>query len=175
MWLCLYPSVCTPSSAIHRLVSKEDSDTLFTCITYISRLIILRSGPLNCSCWIFLNSALLYCLWWISFYTTLFFNSLGFLEILLFFHDCHRFINHPSRALVFQLAQDLFVVAAVERMIFGIIACVVQMDVLSHVLVNLFCLDFPEQAVNVCVDPLALLPISGFDLVVEAVVHLAVL
>lgn len=40
-----------------------------------------------------------------------------------------------------------------------------------HVFVDVIHFHFHDQAVGVCVDQLALLPISGFHLVVEEVVH----
>ena len=40
-----------------------------------------------------------------------------------------------------------------------------------HVFVNVICLDVKEQAVCVCVDQIALRPVSSFQVVVVEVVH----
>lgn len=78
----------------------------------------------------------------------------GKLNILSNWHFIH---------LIFYLAQNCFVCAAVKLVIFGIIACVVQVFTAFHVLVNFVCLNPQPKAVCVCVDELkreAVLPLE---------------
>ena len=83
----------------------------------------------------------------------------------------HHFLDSCASALVFHLAQHLFVRGGVKWVVFGVVACVIHPQVFFHVFVGVFRLDVQEQAVCVCVDQLALRPISCFQTVVEEVVH----
>ena len=76
------------------------------------------------------------------------FNGLCFPNI--FFRVFHRvhfgpqhdyFLDRPPLALVFHLSKHFFICSAVERVLFGIVACVVKVVVFCHVFINIFCLD----------------------------------
>ena len=56
-------------------------------------------------------------------------------------------------------------------MVLGVVACVIQPWVFFHVFVHIFCLDVQDQAVCVCVYQLAFVVVSGFQVVVEEVIH----
>ena len=56
-------------------------------------------------------------------------------------------------------------------MIFGIIACVVQVFTAFHVLVDFVCLNLQQKAVCVCVDELKLEVVLPLELIVVKIVH----
>ena len=73
--------------------------------------------------------------------------------------------------LIFHLALNCFVCAAVKRVIFGIIACVVQVFTAFHVLVDFVCLNLQQKAVCVCVDELKLEVVLPLERIVVKIVH----
>ena len=70
-----------------------------------------------------------------------------------------------SGALVFQLSQNLLVGWAVQRMVLGIVGCVIEGLVLGHVLVHVLGLDLNEKAFSVRVEELAALSVLRLELV----------
>ena len=84
-----------------------------------------------------------------SFSITFFFHALRFLYIFfaLFQDRIHLrpygndFIDRPSSALVFHLAQYFFACAARQRVVFRVVAGVVQAKIMAHVPVDVFRLD----------------------------------
>ena len=105
MSLCPYASVCMPSSAIRRFVSKGESETLFTRMPHISWPSLRRKFIPCQNCFSSKSASLQYsCL--TSFSTTFFFTPLAFRTLfLVFFQDrihfwphSYCFRNRPSQS-----------------------------------------------------------------------------
>ena len=85
----------------------------------------------------------------------------AFRFFLKFFFLCQDWVHFWPKAntlnnwrfvhLVFHLAQNFFVCGAIKRVIFAIIACVVQMFAAFHILVHIVSLYFQQKAVCICV------------------------
>ena len=76
-----------------------------------------------------------------------------------------------SVCLVFHLGLNLFVCGAVKRMIFWIIACVVQMFVAFDILVGVVSLYLQQKAVRIGVDKFASFSVLPFKRVIIEIIH----
>ena len=81
------------------------------------------------------------------------------------------FCSWAPGALVFYLAQHLFVPRAVQWVVFLVDRSVVEVGILGHDLVHIIRLDFEEQRVRIGVQELAALSILRLHLVIVKVVH----
>lgn len=124
------------------------------------------------------NSASLYNVHTVSLFSPHIFCS--FLLFLCFFL-CENGIHCGSKAntlsywcfihLVFRLPQNLFVCATVQQVVFGVIACVVQILFCFHVLIYMVGFYLQPEAVCVSIDELTLSPVLALKLIALKIVH----
>ena len=76
-----------------------------------------------------------------------------------------------SAALVLHLADDLLVLLAVEGMVLGVVAHVVELEVAPHVFVDILRLDLEEERVRVRVEQLAASSVLLLEVLVVELVH----
>ena len=76
-----------------------------------------------------------------------------------------------SAALVLHLAEDFLVLQAVEGMVFGVVARVVELEVAPHVFVDILRLDLEEERVRVRVEQLAASSVLLLEVLVVELVH----
>ena len=101
----------------------------------------------------------------------IFFRPALTIEYIFGLRHTHSAMDDPGRSSFILLKIFLFFFYGIKWVIFGIVACVVQILVSFHVFVNVLCFDFQDEAVRVCVQQLALKAVLFFKVVIEEVVH----
>ena len=64
--------------------------------------------------------------------------------------ETHKFLRRDRVGVIFKLSDDFCVVGTVQRMGFGICTGVVMLEVICHVLIQIFRLNLVAEAVRVC-------------------------